>query len=253
LYSQVVAIPLHIQIADDLRGRIASGDLSVGDPLPSEANLGAQWRGSRGPVRQALATLRAEGLIGGGPGKPPVVRRPARPVSERLVSFTAWADSMGRTAGQRTLELALRPAPAGVAAALGIEAGVQVVQLLRVRLLDGTPAMIERTTLLLDYGRALFEHDLDAGSIHTYLASLGLSIGASTHVLDATVAGPADAALLQLTPGAPLLRQRRITRTVDGPAFEYADERYRGDRLTLTVENQPDAPPVLGRAWSGRG
>ncbi|HEY0807179.1 MAG TPA: winged helix-turn-helix domain-containing protein, partial [Pseudonocardiaceae bacterium] len=60
--SSVVGQPLHEQIAADLRRQIMSGELPVGGALPSEARLCEQWHGSRAPVRQALAALRAEGL-----------------------------------------------------------------------------------------------------------------------------------------------------------------------------------------------
>lgn len=52
---------LHEKIADSLRERIRLGELPVGAVLPSESQLCAQWQASRGPVRQALAALRADG------------------------------------------------------------------------------------------------------------------------------------------------------------------------------------------------
>ncbi|MFC7616496.1 hypothetical protein ACFQV2_26535 [Actinokineospora soli] len=65
----------------------------------------------RGTVRQALAALRHEGLIGGGQGKPPVVRETAvaQPF-ETFLSFTRWAKQIGREPGQRTVEIARRGA-----------------------------------------------------------------------------------------------------------------------------------------------
>lgn len=56
---------LHITIAKELQRRITSGALSQGDLLPSEAELCEEFAASRGPVRQAIASLRAEGLISG--------------------------------------------------------------------------------------------------------------------------------------------------------------------------------------------
>src|SRR2546426_8452427 len=63
---------LHRSVAAELRDRIRRGDLPVGASLPSEAQLCREFVSSRGPVRQALATLREEGLIGGGRGRRPV-------------------------------------------------------------------------------------------------------------------------------------------------------------------------------------
>lgn len=249
-----MTIPLHERIAEDLRGRIAAGELAVGDSLPSEAQLQAQWQGSRGPVRQALAALRAEGMIGGGPGKPPVVRRrtTTQPF-DSFLSFSRWVRQLGRTAGQRTLELAVRPAPSHIADALALDEGEPVVQLLRLRLLDGAPTMLERSTFVLPYGRSLFDHDLDSGSIYEYLIGLGLEIGVARHVIDAVTADEIDTDLLDVLPGAPLLRERRLACSADGSPFEYSDDRYRPDLVSFTIDNAPDARPSPGRRWRSAG
>lgn len=245
--------PLHARIAADLRRRILCGELPVGGPVPSEARLCAQWQGSRAPVRQALATLRAEGLIGGGRGKPPVVRRQSisQPF-DTFLSFSRWADDLGHTPGQRTIEIALRSASAEVAEALEIRKGQRVVQLLRLRLLDERPTMIERTTFVEHYGRMLFDYDCDSGSIYGYLIGRGLEVGVARHVIDAVGADEIDVRLLDLVPGAPLLRERRVARAADGSPFEYSEDRYRPDIVTFAIENQPRVPPALHRAYDER-
>ena len=51
------------QVADALRDEIRSGQLSAGEPLPSETQLTARYRVSRNSVRSALGLLRVEGLV----------------------------------------------------------------------------------------------------------------------------------------------------------------------------------------------
>ena len=248
LYSQAVPIPLHQRLADDLRRRIASGELPVGATLPSEAQLCREVGASRGPVRQALGTLRAEGLIGGGRGRPPVVRsRPMSQPFESLMSFSSWAERIGRAPGQRTLEIARRGARREAADSLGLDEGEPVVQLLRLRLLDGRPAMVERTTFVEPVGRLLFDTDPDAGSIYAYLTSRGVDLAVARHVFDAVAADETDAELLAVAPGAPLLRERRRTTSAVGEPQEYSDDRYRPDLVTFTLENQKLTRPALTR------
>jgi GntR family transcriptional regulator len=243
--------PLHEQIADDFRRRIASGELPVGTRLPSEARLGEQWNGSRAPIRQALAALRAEGLIGGGRGKPPVVRRQtlSQPF-DTFLSFSKWAADVGHTPGQRTAEIARRPAPAEIADVLGLDVGEPVVQLVRLRLLDGQPVMIERTSFVERYGRLLFDYDCDSGSIYAYLISRGLQVGIARHVIDAVGADDTHAGLLGLAVGAPLLRERRLACTISGAPFEYSEDSYRPDIVSFAIDNQPHSQPTLVRAWN---
>ena len=60
----------HAAIAATLRAEIQSGALAQGSALASEAELSDRFSVSRGTVRQALAALRAEGLItGAGAGR----------------------------------------------------------------------------------------------------------------------------------------------------------------------------------------
>jgi GntR family transcriptional regulator len=239
-------------IADDLRRRIVGGELAVGDPLPSEATLCRLWRASRGPVRQALATLRAEGLIGGGRGRPPVVRsRVAAQPLEVFLSFSRWAGAVGLRPGQRTLEVARRPARPEAADALGLTDGETVVDVLRLRLLDGQPAMVERTTFVEPVGRLLFDFDPDAGSIYAYLIGRGVDLALGRHTVDAVAADPLDAELLGVAVGAPLLRERRLAGPTDGEPCEYSDDRYRPDLVTFTIENSAGALPGLARTPAG--
>ena len=54
---------LSAQIAKSIRDAIVSGDLDVGDRLPSEAELSDQFEVSRSTVREALKRLAAQSLI----------------------------------------------------------------------------------------------------------------------------------------------------------------------------------------------
>ncbi|GAA2987978.1 transcriptional regulator, GntR family [Actinokineospora diospyrosa] len=233
-----VTPPLHHRVADALRGRISRGQLPVGAALPSEAQLCEEFAASRGTVRQALAALRNEGLIGGGQGKQPVVRQAAvaQPF-ETFLSFTRWAREMGREPGQRTVEIARRGASQVAADVLGIDEGAPVIEVLRLRLLDGIPTMLERSSFIEPVGRLLFDFDPDAGSIYAHLLDRGIDLRAARHTIDAIGADEVDAKLLTVAVGAPLLRERRRATDASGARVEYADDRYRPDLVTFTIDN----------------
>lgn len=57
------------RIADELRRRVQSGELSVGAMVPSELALGDEYGVARGTARAALAILAEEGLIEVVPGQ----------------------------------------------------------------------------------------------------------------------------------------------------------------------------------------
>lgn len=246
--------PLHTKVGDVLRRRITSGELPVGAALPSEAQLCEEFGASRGTVRQALAALRSEGLIGGGRGRPPVVReRAARQPFSTFLSFSQWAALMGCRPGQRTLEVARRSASPAAQDALALDDGAHVIDVLRLRLLDGEPAMIERTSFVESVGRLLFDFDPDSGSIYAYLIGRGADLYAGRHTIDATAADATDSDLLGVPAGSPLLRERRRVTSRDGVALEYSEDRYRPDIVTFTVENTHEATPGILRGLSRDG
>ncbi|MBO1330590.1 GntR family transcriptional regulator [Streptomyces sp. VRA16 Mangrove soil] len=243
--------PLHQRLGAEFRRRIEAGEWPEGQPVPSEAQLCEEFGTSRGPVRQALAQLRAEGHLVGGRGRPPVARRvtPSQPFAS-LMSFTQWARSIGREPGQYTVEVARRRAGPDTAARLGLDEGAPVVDLVRLRHLDGVPAMVERSTFVLEAGAHLFAVDPDAGSVYEALIARGVDLHHARHTIDAIAADPEDAELLDVAIGHPLLRVRRLAYTGDGTPVEYADDRYLPSMATFTIENTVGGRTVAGREHS---
>ncbi len=54
--------PIYLQIQEEIRGRIASGALGVGDRVPSDTELAEAFKTTRATVRQALSRIVFEGL-----------------------------------------------------------------------------------------------------------------------------------------------------------------------------------------------
>jgi GntR family transcriptional regulator len=61
--------PIHLEIREDVLGRIQSGEYKPGDRLPTEKELMLKFGTSKSPVRQALEILRVEGYIHRHPGR----------------------------------------------------------------------------------------------------------------------------------------------------------------------------------------
>ncbi|WP_062377272.1 GntR family transcriptional regulator [Demequina pelophila] len=242
------ASPIHERLRLELQRRIVSGEWAPGDRVPSEASLREEFGVSRGPVRQALAALRTAGLISGGQGRQAVVLDGAVPQPfDAFLSFTEWTRATGRTPGQRTVELARRPADAIAAGRLDCEPGDPVVQVLRVRTADGVVTMLERATFIWEAGRLLLDQDLDSASIFDTLRGHGLHFVRARHEIDAIGADATDAAHLGVPVGSPLLRERRVSYTPDGRAVEAADDRYLPGLTSFLIENSSHNPVPLTR------
>lgn len=68
--------PDFARIAEDVRAKIASGELKSGDRLPTQAQLASDYGVSLQPVKLALKILETEGLVIGHQGKGVFVSEP---------------------------------------------------------------------------------------------------------------------------------------------------------------------------------
>lgn len=233
------ASPRHAMITADLRARIRSGELAPGTAIRSEWELAASFGVSRGTVRQALSTLRSEGLISGGQGRRAIVARPTLAQSfDKLVSFTSWAESLGLEPSARVLELVRRPADAQDALDLELGQGAEIFQYRRLRLLDGEPAMLEVSSFIERVGRLLLDCDLNQGSVYTQLGELGVVFHEARQRITAISADAEEAALLGVHRHAPLLEVRRIVLDPDGHPLEASRDVYRGQEFAITIHNR---------------
>lgn len=111
--------PVYRQLARILRDRIQSGELRPGTPLPSEAALSQTFGVGRDAVRDALASLRNEGLVITTKGLGTFVREPAADLTVVQAGIGTRVSARVATADER-LRLGL---PEGTAVLVVIRAG----------------------------------------------------------------------------------------------------------------------------------
>ena len=222
-------------VAADLRAAVDAGVHPPGSRLPSESELARTYGVARGTVRQAFATLAAEGLISTRQGaRRLVLDRQRLQGFNELRSFSEWAHAMGETPSGRVVALVRRSSTAAEAERLDTD---RVYHLTRVRLLSGRPVMIERTAYPERVGALVAGMDIDHESITQRLQELGVLFANAAHTLSAVIASAEDARLLDIRPRAPLLRELRLSTDPDGVPLEWSEDRYLGDAVAFTVHN----------------
>jgi GntR family transcriptional regulator len=243
----------HVEIAEELRRAIDRAEYMVGALLPSETELSARYQVSRGTVRQAVATLTAEGLIGSRQGARRVVLASRRSQSfAELRSFAQWARAMGRRATGSVVSTSRRPATAEDAARLYLRAGTEVLYVLRLRALDGEPVLVERTVYADWIAPAAERVEPDCESVTQRLyEDTGLVFAYGEHLIDAVAAGTTDAKLLGVRRTSPLLRTRRVTTDQTGRPIEWSDDRYRADAINFSIHNSTGSNPLARQAGPG--
>lgn len=235
----------HLQVRDYLRA-LVTGELSAGDPVPSERMLCERFGVSRMTVRQAVDALVVEGLLERIQGRGTFVAPPKVDLQVRLASFTEEMVRRGMTASVKVLTAETAPAPPDIAAALDIAVGDTVIHLYRLRYADDAPMAVEHTWLPSDRLPAFLEHGVPS-SVYVELGERGLTPDWGEDTIDAGEADDEEAELLTIKPGKPVLRITRRAFTGD-QAIEYAQSAYRSDRYTLWVPvSRPNAPVVPRR------
>jgi DNA-binding GntR family transcriptional regulator len=86
--TEVIGQPIYQRIAGLIRAQIGSGELAVGDALPSTRKLMEIHGASNNVVRNAVELLRQEGLVHGQPGKAVYVRATPQAVGEERATLS---------------------------------------------------------------------------------------------------------------------------------------------------------------------
>ena len=225
----------YAELADDLRHRIATGELRPGRLLPSEAQLAADHDVSRVTVRKALGVLRDAGLVASRQGfgwyvAPSPVPQPL----DGLRTIEANVLAAGQAAERRVLGFGFVDAPARARAVLGVDT---VLEIRRVNLADDE--VFARVTvwvpeaLATDLSRAAVERQ----SLYELLPT---TLGGASQVISAVPANADDAGLLGLPTGTPLLRAERTTHDTIGTAVLLSEAVFN----PLLTELVVDLPPT---------
>ena len=226
-------------IAETLRREILEGSRQPGDRLPTEAQLSRRFGVNRHTVRRALSRLGEEGLVHSrrGAGAFVAARRTDYPLGAR-VRFHRNIRAGGRLPSRRIDHLEERPASAGEAEALELGPGARIVLAEGVSFADGCPIALFASRFpagrLAGIGRALAE----VHSVTEALARVGVSDYArrSTRI-GGDLADPAEAAKLELSPGAPLVWTESVSVDPAGVPVEYGLTRFCADRVTLVLDH----------------
>lgn len=237
----VAGLPLYVQIEQALLARIESGELTVGDRLPSERDLSETLGVNRLTLRRALRALESQGLITRRPGSGTHVAAPKiERQAGRLVSFTRGMKQRGFVPGTRVLSVQHFPAHAALAAVLQITTAAPVCIIDRLRTLNREPVLLERYTLPDERFPGLDRLDLEGESIYTLLhEAYGVQIRRARQSLEPVAAGEYESLALGVPIGAPLMLERRLSFDADDRPVEHGRDLYRGDRFRFTTETAP--------------
>ncbi len=228
--------PLYRQLSRRISDGITAGHLKPGETLPPERDMAAMTGLSRVTIRKAVQALVDSGHLvqrrGSGTYVAPKVERLEQALS-LLTSFSEDMRRRGKVSRSVWLDRSLHAATPEEMMVLGLSAHDRVARLARVRMADEVPLAIERARLP---ARLLSDPATVETSLYDHLDARGLRPVRAVQRLSAVNIGAADAAHLDLAPGAACLSIERIAYLASDAAAEYTLSLYRGDAYDFAAE-----------------
>lgn len=225
------------EIADELRDRAQHAP--PGSMLPSEAEMSIEFNASRVTVRRALELVRDDGLIAARQGFGWFVAiEPVRQILSSLGTIESQIEGVGKISERKVSEFAFEQPPARVRKYLRTD---QVLRVKRVNLADGEPFAIVTVWCPADLGANLSRTDVEQ---RPFYELLDVELRGATQTIGADSAEPADALLLGVPVGSPLLRCQRITTDRKGEPILVSEHLFPAHRTEFVVD-LPQAEPSM--------
>lgn len=232
------------QIAKDLEERITSGKVSVGDSLPTEAELCKKYRVSRYTAREALRQLRNAGLITRRPRAGTTVAS-AQTRSAFSQQISSAADLFRYATDTRFIIEHRERIKAGGEdlAVLECRRGQEWIKLSGIRRRPGIATPICLINVYLNIALAGLEKRIprSSGAIYSQVEkSLGVRIAWIGQRIEAVGLSAEEAKRLDATAGACGLRVRRYYYDATDRLLEVSDSLHAGSRFAYEMRLRRD-------------
>lgn len=225
--------PLYRQLMHKLRSDIVSGVYPVNSRIPSEQELCQTYAVSRVTVRKALLELTQEGMLKRCQGKGTFVSVPR--LCKDLKDVNSFHDAcrlLHVLPGTRVIHVQLTHASADDHEKLLCQ-DEQVLEIVRLRLADDLPVMLETNRFPLAYAW-LLEEDL-SGSLYSLLQQRQLEPTQGIHEISLCYATPYQARLLSIEANMALLQLDEVIYDQYSRPLLTSHQVIRGDRFTFRI------------------
>jgi len=224
-------------ICHALQEQIEHGLLAPGCKLPAERKLSEVFDTTRITLREALVQLEARGLIYREERRGWFVapQRLTYDLIERS-HFHAMVREQGREASTELLSARLQPAAATVCARLQLAPLSSVIQICRLRRIDGRAVLYAEHYLNPEHFPDILEHDLSQSLTELYARHYGIEYGRVCFEILPTALPVAAATALKVSAGSPGLHITRINSDQHGRLIDCDLEYWRHDAICIKAD-----------------
>ena len=233
--------PRYVQLARAVRSAITQGTLPVGHKLPAERELCRRFSVSRGTVRRALVELEQQGRIRAAGTRGWFVTALIEP--SVLMGFTDLAAQRGFATSARVLACAVRAPTLDEAEVLRAPPGADVLELERVRLMDGAPLGWQRAIAAAWLAPSIADLNYESASLFGSFREHDISPARADYGVAAIPADGRTSDLLLVPAGTCLLQIKAVTSDQHGKPIEISEGKFLGDRYRFSASVSSDVRP----------
>ena len=230
-------------VARAVRDAIAQGVLPVGDRLPAERELCRRFSVSRATVRRALVELETQGCVKAASTRGWFVTALVEP--NVLMGFTDLAAHRGFATTARVLASDVRGPTLDEAEVLRAPPGSAVLELERVRLMDGVPVGWQRAVAAAWLAPSLADLRFERASLFQGFREHNIVPTRADYGVAAIPANARASELLRVAMGTCLLQVKAVTSDQHGRPIEISEGTFLGDRYRFTASVGSDQKPQL--------
>lgn len=233
-------VPLYYQIAEEIRRRILSGELEPGQRLEPERLASEEFDVSRMTLRHSIQYLTNLGLVEAKRGSGTFVAEPKFTHYTLAVSgFEEEVRKQGGTVTSKVLYLNRYKPSTDIRAFLRLSEEDEVYAVVRLRLADDIPMLLERSYLPAALCPGLERFDLSDQSLYATLHNeYGIALSYSDNSLEVGKADAYEASVLEISEGQAVLLLNSVTFDMAGSPVEYAEALYRGDKVKVAFSSK---------------
>jgi len=230
--------PYHLQVYQAL-DEIITHQMQPGDQLPGEPRLCSLFGVSRTVIRQSLDQLLHDGRIIRVMGKGTFVAEPK--INEGLITrLTGFHEDMVQQGfspvSQVLIQAKVQPS-AQIAKYLNLTINDSVIKLKRLRFIRNEPLQVVTSYLRYNVCPSVLDTDFTHQSLYAHLQSkCQITIASGKRYIEAVLATPEQASLLNIPTHAPLIQLESISYLADGTPMEYYIAHHRSDRARFEVD-----------------
>lgn len=222
-----------VEAVERIESYIGEMNLAPHDKLPSEREMCDMWELNRTTLRSAIRSLIDEGRLYNKVGSGTFVAEPKLTRNlQDMLPFSKLVANSGRTLRSKVLSARVMECNKQISQRLKLPLGHSLFELVRLRLIDDEPVLIE--TAYLDCARhvGIERVDFSKASLYATLEKkFGTVVRKGQEQLGLTYATEEEARLLGIQKDSPLFRLIGVSSEEDGTPVEYFESVLRVDMI----------------------